>query len=65
MLLLDAMLWALCREIGTQCYFVGRGQTQEELLIQFVGHIIKVHRLGIDEVMTPENIRFHMRHFPF
>jgi predicted small metal-binding protein len=37
MLLLDAMLWALCREVGTHCNFVGRGQTQEELLMQLLG----------------------------
>lgn len=62
------MLWAMCRAIGTHCNFVGRGQTEEELLMQFVGHIVKVHHLRIEDVMTPEvreNIRFHMRHFPF
>jgi hypothetical protein len=36
----------------------------EELLMQFVGHLIKVHHLSIEDVMTPEvreNIRFQMR----
>ena len=62
------MLTVLCREIGTHCNFAGRGNTEEELLMQFVGHLIKVHHLSIEDVMTPEvreNIRFQMRHLPF
>jgi predicted small metal-binding protein len=61
------VLRLLCREIGTHCNFVGRGQTEEELLMQSVGHLVKVHHLSIEDVMTPEvreNIRFHMRRFP-
>lgn len=62
------MLGVQCREVGTRCNFVGRGQTEEELLMQLVGHLVKVHHLSIEDVMTPEvreNIRFHIRHFPF
>jgi hypothetical protein len=35
--------------------------------MQSVGHLVKVHHLSIEDVMTPEvreNIRFHMRRFP-
>jgi len=62
------MLDLQCREIGTRCSFVGRSETEEELLMQIVGHLTKVHHLRIEDVMTPEvreNIRFHMRHLFF
>lgn len=60
------MLRVQCREVGTDCDFVGKGQTEEELLMQFIGHIVKVHQLSIEDVMTPEmreNIKIHMRRY--
>ena len=36
------------------CEFVGRADTQEELMMQAVGHVVKIHELNVEDAMKPE-----------
>jgi predicted small metal-binding protein len=59
------MLTVSCKDLASDCEFVGRARTEDELMMQLVGHIIKKHEVRIEKVMTQEmreKIREHMEH---
>ena len=48
------MLTVSCKDITTECDFVGRANTEEELMMQLVGHVVKMHEYDFEDVMRPE-----------
>ena len=58
------MLSVSCKDLASNCEFVGRARTEDDLLMQIVGHIVKKHDIRIEQVMTQEmreKIREHMQ----
>jgi predicted small metal-binding protein len=35
------MLTVSCKDVAAECDFIGRANTEEELMIQLVGHVVK------------------------
>ncbi len=48
------MFTVSCKDLATDCDFVGRADTEEDLMMQFVGHAVKMHEFDLEDVMTPE-----------
>jgi predicted small metal-binding protein len=48
------MLKISCKDIAPECDFVGRANSEDELIMQLLGHIIKDHRSNMAEIMKPE-----------
>ena len=44
------MMTLACKDTGTQCNWVGRAQTEQELLKQATQHVKDVHKMEV----TPE-----------
>ena len=60
------MLTVSCRDVATECDFVGRANTEDELMMQLLGHIVKDHRSNMAEIMNPEirkKIRANIQRF--
>ena len=43
-----------CRDVGVNCDFVGKGETEEELMKELVAHAVKDHGYTPEDVMKPE-----------
>lgn len=48
------MLKVSCRDIAVECNFVGRAKTEDELMMQLLGHIVKSHQSDLAEIMKPD-----------
>ena len=48
------MLSVSCREVGVDCDFVGKGETEEELMSHLINHAIKDHGYTREDVLKPE-----------
>jgi predicted small metal-binding protein len=48
------MLSVSCREVGVDCDFVGKGETEEELMNHLIDHAIKDHGYTREDVLKPE-----------
>lgn len=58
------MLTVSCRDIASDCEFVGRAYTEDDLMMQLIGHIVKKHEVNVEDIMTPEmreKIRIHIQ----
>ncbi|MDW0134041.1 MAG: DUF1059 domain-containing protein [Nitrososphaeraceae archaeon] len=43
-----------CREVGVDCDFVGKGESEKELMDNLVDHAIKDHGFTREDVLKPE-----------
>ena len=51
----DLIMWTVsCKDVDIDCEFVGRADTQEELMMQVVGHVVKMHKLNVEDAMKLE-----------
>lgn len=50
------MLTILCRDVAADCDFVGRSKSEDELMMQMLGHIVKNHKSDLTQIMK-SNIR--------
>jgi predicted small metal-binding protein len=48
------MLTVSCRGVASDCDFVGRGNSEDELMVQLLSHIVKDHRTNIAKIMKPD-----------
>lgn len=48
------MLKVYCRDIVPECDFVGRANSEDELLLRLLSHIVKDHKSDMAEIMKPE-----------
>jgi predicted small metal-binding protein len=48
------MLSVSCRDVATECDFVGKASSEDELMMQLLGHIVKDHHSNIEEIMKSE-----------
>jgi predicted small metal-binding protein len=58
------MLTVSCREVGVDCDYVAKGETEEEIMKNAGEHAVKDHGYKEEEIMTPEmkeKIRQHIR----
>ena len=57
------MLTVSCREVGMDCDYVCKGETEEEIMKTAEEHAMKDHGYKPEELMTPElreKIRSHI-----
>ena len=52
--ILFLMLSVSCREVGVDCDYVGKGETEKELMDNLVEHAIKDHGYSREDVLKPE-----------
>jgi len=60
------MLTVSCREVGVDCDYVAKGETEEEIMKNAGEHAVKDHGYKQEDIMTPEmkeKIRQHIRRF--
>jgi predicted small metal-binding protein len=58
------MLTVSCREVGMDCDYVCKGETEEEIMKNAEEHAMKDHGYKTEDLMTPdlrENIRSHIK----
>jgi predicted small metal-binding protein len=58
------MLTVSCREVGLDCDYVAKGETEEEIMKDAGQHAVRDHGYKEEEIMTPEmkeKIRQHTR----
>jgi predicted small metal-binding protein len=58
------MLTVSCREVGVDCDYVAKGETEEEIMKNAGEHAVKDHGYKEEDIMTPEmkeKIRQHIR----
>ena len=58
------MLTVSCREVGVNCDYVAKGETEEEIMKNAGEHAVKDHGYKQEDIMTPEmkeKIRQHIR----
>ena len=58
------MLTVSCREVGVDCDYVAKGETEEEIMKNAEEHAVKDHGYKQEDIMTPEmkeKIRQHIR----
>jgi predicted small metal-binding protein len=48
------MLMVSCKDVSIECDFIGRANSEDELIMQLLGHIVKGHRSNMAEIMKPE-----------
>jgi predicted small metal-binding protein len=48
------MLTISCKDIAADCDFIGKANTEEELMMQFVGHVVKMYDYNFEDIMRPE-----------
>ena len=57
------MLTVSCREVGVDCDYVAKGETEEEIMKNAGEHAVKDHGYKQEDIMTPEmkeKIRQHI-----
>jgi predicted small metal-binding protein len=60
----ETMLTVSCREVGMDCDYVCKGETEEEIMKNAEEHAMKDHGYKTEDLMTPElreNIRSHIK----
>jgi predicted small metal-binding protein len=58
------MLAVSCREVGMDCDYVCKGETEEEIMKNAEEHAMRDHGYKPEDLMTPElrdNIRSHIK----
>jgi predicted small metal-binding protein len=58
------MLTVSCREVGLDCDYVAKGETEEEIMKDAGQHAVRDHGYKEEEIMTPEmkeKIRSHIK----
>jgi predicted small metal-binding protein len=58
------MLTVSCREVGCDCDFVAKGETEEDLMKDADQHAVKDHGYKEEDIMKPdlvEKIKTHIR----
>jgi len=58
------MLTVSCREVGCDCDFVPKGETEEDLMKDAGQHAVKDHGYKEEDIMKPdlvEKIKTHIR----
>ena len=48
------MLSVSCRDVGVDCDFVGKGESEKELMDNLIEHAIKDHGYTREDVLKPE-----------
>ncbi len=48
------MLTVSCREVGVDCDYVAKGETEEEIMKNAGEHAVKDHGYKQEDIMTPE-----------
>jgi predicted small metal-binding protein len=48
------MLTVSCREVGVDCDYVAKGETEEEIMKNAGEHAVKDHGYKEEDIMTPE-----------
>jgi len=48
------MLTVSCKDIAADCDFISKANTEEELMMQLVGHVVKMHKYDFEDIMKPE-----------
>ena len=59
-----SMLTVSCREVGCDCDFVAKGETEEDLMKDAGQHAVKDHGYKEEDIMKPdlvEKIKTHIR----
>jgi predicted small metal-binding protein len=46
-----------CRDLGTDCPYVARGETEEELMADMVKHAKEVHSYTDEQLKDPEMMK--------
>lgn len=60
----QSMLTVSCREVGCDCDFVAKGETEEDLMKDAGQHAVKDHGYKEEDIMKPdlvEKIKTHIR----
>jgi predicted small metal-binding protein len=60
----EIMLTVSCREVGMDCDYVCKGETEEEIMKNAEEHAMKDHGYKPEDIMTPElrdKIRSHIK----
>ena len=60
----ETMLTVSCREVGMDCDYVCKGETEEEIMKNAEQHAMKDHGYKTEDLMTPdfiEKIRSHIK----
>jgi predicted small metal-binding protein len=58
------MLTVSCREVGMNCDYVAKGETEEELMKDAGQHAVRDHGYKEEEIMSPElieKVKAHIR----
>ncbi|HZE76956.1 MAG TPA: DUF1059 domain-containing protein [Nitrososphaeraceae archaeon] len=58
------MMTVSCRDVGVDCDYVAKGETEEEIMRDAGEHAVRDHGYKEDEIMTPQmkdKIRSHIR----
>ena len=48
------MLTGSCREVGMDCDYVCKGETEEEIMKNAEQHAVQDHHYKAEDIMTPE-----------
>ena len=60
----ETMLTVSCREVGMDCDYVCKGETEEEIMKNAEQHAMKDHGYKTEDLITPdfrEKIRSHIK----
>jgi predicted small metal-binding protein len=60
----ELMLTVSCREVGMDCDYVCKGETQEEIMKNAEQHAVQDHHFKVEEILTPEmqqKIKSHIK----
>ncbi len=60
------MLTVSCREVGMDCDYVCKDETEEEIMKNAEQHAVQDHHYKAEEIMTPEmqqKIKSHIKRF--
>ena len=60
------MLTVSCREVGMDCDYVCKGETEEEIMKNAEQHALQDHHYKAEEIMTPEmeqKIKSHIKRY--
>jgi predicted small metal-binding protein len=58
------MLTVSCRDVGMDCDYVYKGETEQEIMKNAKQHAVQDHHYKVEEIMTPElqdKIKSHIK----
>ncbi|MGB7637874.1 MAG: DUF1059 domain-containing protein [Nitrososphaeraceae archaeon] len=58
------MLTVSCRDVGMDCDYVCKGETEQEIMKNAEKHAVEDHHYKLEEIMTPElqeKIKSHIK----